>query len=371
MSRQSELAQLGRVFDTGPLSNRNLIINGAMQIFQRSPITGIGNPSAYTLDRWYLGREGGTEAARFTVTKETLTSSDSPFSTDGHSFAMKLDVTTASGGIGASESHYMMQRIEGQNASQLAYGTSGGKTCTVSFWLKTDTKTGTMSVGLYNTGGSSYIQEISATTTWTKYELQFPANTTTGFTADNSNGLQLMFALSSGSSKQTTAGSWTSGFYNGTSNQADFTDSTSNNIYITGVQLEVGDTATPFEHRSYGDELSRCQRYFYKTQTGGGTGEYRYGILDGATGNYVAAFLDFPTPMRAVPSGTQTENGGFYYNTGSGQTSFTPSGGTDDTLGLTETYGRIRQANITNSPGSSDSQKLGQWYCAGEFDAEL
>ena len=142
-------------------------------------------------------------------------------------------------------------------------------------------------------------------------------------------------------------------------------------FYITGVQLEVGDTATPFEHRSYGDELARCQRYFYKTQTGGGVAEYRYAIFDGATGNYPTAFIEFPTPMRAVPSGTQTHNSYFYYNTGSGETNFSPSGGSDGSVGFTETYGRVRQNNITNSPGSSHAQKLGQWYCAGEFDAEL
>jgi hypothetical protein len=257
-------AYIGSVND-GPLSGaRNRIINGDMKIFQRETATTIGASSVYALDRWLFAREAGTESARFTVTSESLTSSDTPFTSDGLRKTMKVDITTASGGISAAQSHYITQRIEGFNASDLVYGTSNAKTCTVSFWLKTDVKTGQMGVALYNGGNRYYVQNINATTSWTKYTLVFPGDTSGAIADDNTQQLTLVFTLSSGSNLQGSANSWAGNFRNSTSGQADFTDSTSNNIYLTGVQLEVGPTATPFERRSYGQELALCRRYYKK-----------------------------------------------------------------------------------------------------------
>ena len=304
MSRARDLADLGGSADAGTVTGDNLIINGAMQVFQRSPVTGIGDPSAYTLDRWYMAREASGMSARFTVTQESLSSSDLPRTTDGLSTTMKIDVTTASGGISAAQSHYMMQRIEGQNIHQLNYGSSDGKTCTVSFWLKTDTKTGTMCVSVYHGGGYNYIQEISATTSWTKYTLQIPADTATSFSNNNSNGFQLMFVLSGGSNLQATKDQWNSGFDNCTSNQADFTDSTSNNIYLTGVKLEVGTTATPFQHESYAETLRKCQRYYHELFKADSANNFLFGVNFGANSSNVMYQADFPVEMRANPTVT-------------------------------------------------------------------
>jgi len=257
-------AYIGSVND-GPISGaRNRIINGDMKIFQRETATTIGASSVYALDRWLFAREAGTESARFTVTSESLTSSDTPFTSDGLRKTMKVDITTSSGGISAAQSHYITQRIEGFNVSDLVYGTSSAKSCTVSFWLKTDVKTGQMGVALYNGGNRYYVQNINATTSWTKYVLVFPGDTSGSIADDNTQQLALVFTLSSGSNLQGGANSWTSNFRNSTSGQADFTDSTSNNIYLTGVQLEVGTVATPFERRSYGQELGLCKRYYEK-----------------------------------------------------------------------------------------------------------
>ena len=290
-------AYIGSVND-GPISGaRNRIINGDMKIFQRETATTIGASSVYALDRWLFAREAGTESARFTVTSESLTSSDTPFTSDGLRKTMKVDITTASGGISAAQSHYITQRIEGFNVSDLVYGTSSAKSCTVSFWLKTDVKTGQMGVALYNGGNRYYVRNINVTTSWTKYVLVFPGDTSGAIADDNTQQLALAFTLSSGSNLQGGANSWTGNFRNSTSGQADFTDSTSNNIYLTGVQLEVGTVATPFERRSYGQELALCQRYY----------ETSDGVIWSSTGYhnaFIRAGQPFVTSKRAVPTMT-------------------------------------------------------------------
>lgn len=290
----------------GPLSGaRNRIINGDMKIFQRGTAATIGASSVYALDRWLFGRESGTESARFTVTKESLTSSDTPFTSDGIINTMKIDITTASGGISASQSHYLTQRIEGFNVSDLAYGTSSAKSCVASFWIKADNKTGTMGVSLYNGGNRSYIQNISVSSSWTKYSLVFPGDTSGSIVDDNTQQLTLSFALSAGSNLQNTANTWVAGFDVATSSQADFTDNTSNNIYITGVQLEVGTVATPFERRSYTQELALCHRYFHRMNTG------RFVMGYKRQDSQCAWFYQSPVPMRVSPTPTLTTGGTF------------------------------------------------------------
>jgi hypothetical protein len=244
---------------------KNRIINGGMSINQRGTQTGVGGVSAYAVDRWLMARENGSQAARFTISSEALTSSDLPLTQDGQTYCQKIDVTTASGGISAGFSNYLAQRIEGYNIADISYGTASAKTLTLSFWLKTDNKTGVMSVSLYSTAGRNYIQTINATTSWQKFTLTFPGDTGGSIlAADNSSQLQLMFVLSAGSDFYATTGQWNAGFDNASSSQADFTDSTSNNIYITGVQLERGSTATSFDFRSIGQETTLCYRYYYR-----------------------------------------------------------------------------------------------------------
>lgn len=292
----------------GPLSGaRNRIINGDMKIFQRGSATTIGASSVYALDRWLFGREAGTESARFTVTSESLTSSDTPFTSDGLRKTMKVDITTASGGISAAQSHYIMQRIEGFNVSDLVYGTSSAKTCTVSFWLKTDVKTGQMGVALYNGGNRYYVQNINATTSWTKYTLVFPGDTSGSIADDNTQQLTLIFTLSSGSNLQGGANSWTGNFRNSTSGQVDFTDSTSNNIYLTGVQLEVGTVATPFERRSYGQELALCQRYY---QNYGTVVFHCWGHRVADTDGIRSQVFTYSSPMRVAPTMSYDDGAG-------------------------------------------------------------
>jgi len=300
----------GMGFVTG---RRNLIINGAMQVAQRgTSSTGVGANSGYfTVDRFLFGRENSGQAARMTLSQESVSSGDAPFTTDGHNKMLKIDVTTASGGISAGDAHYISQRLEGQNVFHLAYGGSSAKSVTLSFWMKTDTKTGIMGVSLFHGGARTNVQEISLTTSWQKFELTYSGDTGDTFANDNSSEFQVQWALSAGSNFQVTANQWADGFDLSTSNQVDFTDSTSNNIYLTGVQLELGDNASDFEHRSFGEELGLCQRYYQKsyghddapgTVTSGNKGNDFIYLMGGSTSPHIN--VKFSPEMRVTPTVT-------------------------------------------------------------------
>ena len=258
MTKARQLADLGNAYDDGALSNRNLIINGAMQVAQRgTSATGIGAGSGYfTCDRWGIG---STTSGRLTMTQD----SDAP---SGFANCIKLDCTTADTSIGSNDKLTLRHLIEGQNLQQLAKGTSDAKEFTVSFYVKGNASA-TYTCELYDSGNVRQISKtFSVTTAWTKVVLTYPADTIGTFNNDNATALYVQIFLHAGSL-------FTSGTLNSTSWASDtkanrvsssgtsFFDSTNRTFQITGVQLEVGDTATPFEHRSYGEELAKCQRY--------------------------------------------------------------------------------------------------------------
>ena len=385
MSKARDLADLAKnandrlddvATSDGALSNRNLIINGAMTVAQRGTSVSVSdgsNEGYQSIDRYgfYFGNSAGGAC---TISQDTTVPSGYGFKN-----SYKVDVTTADTSIGSTHQIFFRQRIEAQDIRGCGWDytkSDGSSKLTLSFWARS-TKAGVYCVGIRSddTSGNMYfVKEYTlASDEWKKVEIKIPSNSSLTFDDNANAGLTINWSLQAGTDRDNaTDGAWnTADTSLATSNQVNFFDSTSNNFYLTGVQLELGDTATPFEHRSYGDELARCQRYFYKTQTGGGSGEWHYAMLDGSSSDYINAYVKFPVSMRATPSGTATHNGALYYNTGSGQTNFTPSGGTDSTTGFTEDYGRIGFSSITNNPGTTHVQKVGQWYCAGEFDAEL
>ena len=277
---------------SNPRSFRNLIINGSYQINQRGDQTGIGGSSVYTLDRWLFGRENGSNSTRWSISQTALAKTDLPY-TAGHRNCMKLDCTTSSSNSGSNDTSYICQRIEGYNCSHLNWGNSGAKTLTLSFYAKTDGSTGTMCVSAF--ASKSYAKEITLSNSWQKFTVEIDGNTADEISHNNANGLQLMFVLHSGSDHEISAGSWSSGFDCSTSNQVNFGSSTSNNIYIAGVQLEAGSYATSFEMRSYGDELDRCQRY-YQAQT-----DYHHICVNNGESD---RWIRFMKPMRAAPTVT-------------------------------------------------------------------
>jgi len=288
---------------TGPLSNRNLIINGAMQVAQRgTTITDVG-VDTYTLDRWKQFAQVGGMTGRSTVTQETITD------LEGFRTALKLQVTTAETPA-ATESYGLNTRLEAQDILGLDIGGSNSKSLTLSFWAKAPTGNGTFCAGIVMAGGGHYFEEVTIGTTWSRHVVNIPATTTSSnatTATGTATGIEVQITLMAGSSvDDLTNGVWQSSTSSRcTSNQSNFYSSTSNNLWVTGVQLEVGSVATPFEHRSYGQELSLCQRYYYKSS------EIRYLLAARRSfdSGQAVGTLSLPTTMRDTP--TVTDDGNF------------------------------------------------------------
>ena len=267
MSRARDIADLSSVsarLDTlgaseGALSNRNLIINGAMQVAQRGTQTNSTN--AYTAcDRWEF-IEGGSSV---------ITSSQDSDSPQGFANSVKLDVTTASGTPSSADYAILRTKFEGQDLQNLQYGTSSAKPLTLSFWVKS-AKTGTHYVEAVHTDASYYtnsiVYTINSADTWEQKSITFSGYQTTGFDNDNANSFQIYFWLMTGSDYgggTHTTNTWHNTTANRVVGQVNVMDSTSNNFYVTGVQLEIGEKATAFEHEPYERTLSKCLRYYQK-----------------------------------------------------------------------------------------------------------
>ena len=257
---------------------RNLIINGDMQVAQRSTSVSVtGSAFTYeTIDRIKIGRTG-TDQLVVTASQAT----DAP---DGFTYSHKLDVTTAESVIDAGEYYRGVQYyIEGQDLAGLAYGTNSAKHITISFWVKSS-KTGTYAVGIFHdestdrTYPASYSVDESGV--WEYKSIVIEGDTASAITADNTGRLAIIWYLMAGSTY--TGGSLTGwGNYSAAGDLAKdhnvaWGTSTDDYWQITGIQMELGKVATPFEHRSYGEELALCQRYFEKieydtsTDSGGG-----------------------------------------------------------------------------------------------------
>jgi hypothetical protein len=355
------------------LSHRNIIINGAMNVAQRSSLAFAhdGNTSGYSqVDRYQLTINTLSEWDG-TMTQHTMTQAE--LNTTGFGKALKLTTGTAESSITSADALYFSQRIEAQNLQHLQYGTAGAKTITLSFWVKTSV-TGTYAVGLYKPDGTSRNITAAYTTSGTGWEyktLTFAGDTGAGGTIDNNNGtgLYLTWHLASGpsydSSPNTSWGNYASANWAGLHAQDGTVTTASATFYITGVQLELGSNATPFEHRSYGEELARCQRYYWQDISA----RYRVANLDG-TANYPTIFLDFPVPMRDAPDGAFESYAAIFYNNGSGQANFTPTGGGEGTS-FSNLGGTIRRTAVSSGPGAAHGQKLGQWSTKITLNAEL
>jgi len=238
----------------GPLSNRNKIINGDMQIDQRNAGASVTPADGeYTLDRW---RTGASQSSKFSVQRSSV----APVG-----FTSSMLVTSLSAySVGTNDNFEMLQYIEGFNAADLAWGTANAQTITVSFWVRSSligTFGGSINNGAFDRS-YPFSYTISAPNTFEYKTITITGDTLGTWTTDNSIGLVLCIGLGAGTGRSGTAGVWSgSTFYNATG-ATSVVGTNGATFYITGVQLEVGTVATPFEHRSYGDELARCQRYF-------------------------------------------------------------------------------------------------------------
>ena len=239
---------------------KNIIINGDMSIAQRATSTSSITSSGYhSLDRFRTSYD----------TAGTWTQSQSTDVPTGQGFAksLKMDCTTANGSLSAGSFLAIQSKFEGQNLQYLKKGTSSAESLTLSFWVKSN-KTGTYIANLYDADNNRYIAKsytISSANTWEKKTITYAGDTSGAFGNDNATSLELKFILAAGTTytSGTLATSWESATNANTAvGQVNLADSTSNEWYITGVQLEAGTTASDFEFLPVDVNTQRCQRYY-------------------------------------------------------------------------------------------------------------
>jgi len=239
------------------LGDRNLIINGAQVLAQRGTSFSMSTTSGFCTDR-FKAVQGSSFDWQSTLTQE----SDGP---DGFSKSLKVNVDTASTPTG-SENAVLYYRLEGQDCQQLGYGSNNAKTTTLSFWVKSN-KTGTYSVQFANNNPTKYLlieYSINSADTWEYKTMSFVGDTASTVDNDNAEGLDVRWNLAAGPTDLAApSNTWVStAGIRASNDQVNFMDAVNNYWQITGVQLEVGNTATPFQHESYAKTLLKCQRYF-------------------------------------------------------------------------------------------------------------
>jgi hypothetical protein len=302
---------------------RNKIINGKMEIAQRG--TSFPAASNFTLDRWRFGILGGGVV---TVTQSTDVPANSEFQ-----YSLRATVTTTDVSIAAGDYAIYIHKIEGFNIRDLV-----GRTFTLSFWVRSS-KVGTHCIGFRNSGlDRAFVAEytVDVANAWEKKSVTVVGGLITAGTWNYTNGagLEVDFTLLVGTNFQSTPNAWQTGSFIATANQVNCLDTVDNIFAITGVQLEVGAVATPFEHRNYGAELAWCQRRLFVSGT---TGASRLVFSGDVTIDGVyTSLLKFPVTMAAPPTVTATHVSTSGFNAAVGTVSSTVDG-VQETRGCTAT----------------------------------
>ena len=323
---------------------KNIIINGDMSIAQRSTsVASITSTGYHTMDRWNWQADFGT----VTLSQDTDVPTGQGFAT-----SFKADVTTA-GTVSSSGTVILRQKVEGQNLQYLKKGTANAESTTLSFWIKS-TKTGTYICELYDVDNTRQISKsytIDTTNTWEKKTLTFAGDTSGAFGNDNANSLQINWYLSAGTdfTSGTLSTTWTSSTNaNRAVGQVNAQDNTSNNIYITGVQLEAGTTASDFEFLPHDVNYGRCERYYHKTA------QFTWFIVGRSLGTGVAiGRYFFRNTMRASPTMSQSGD----WNTSSG-------------FGGVPTFSEIDQNGTALRSAASTTANTNLWMNDGVVIAE-
>ena len=291
----SDVAQLGK----------NLVINGAMQVAQRGTSFATLTATQYTLDRWEW-IDSGTTAGAVTITQDT----DVPtVAQAGTKFmnSLKIDVTTAEDIASGDAALYLSHKIEARDCTRFGHGATGAQSGRLSFWFKS-TKTGIFAVNLdRNDATKKFSTEFTVGTadTWEFHEVTIPGDTGGTAIADDSGiGLALQFMMAVGATgKTSTANAWNASGATelATANQVNLLDNAANNVFITGVQFEVGSNTTDFEHTSYADQFRRCSRYLQQwNDSGGVSGIIASGYADSTTTAFIV--LHLRQSMRNTPT---------------------------------------------------------------------
>lgn len=340
MTQARDLANLAGAADAGTITGRNLIINGAMTVSQRGDVTGITSANVFGADRF------ATNGSSF-GTVSLVQEADAP---EGFAYSQRVKFTTARSTTNTDDHFIIGTRLEGQDLQQLNKGTSNAESVTLSFYAKASQST-TIQLELYDVDNARHAgKEFAITTSWAKYSYTFAGDTTGAF--DNDNALSLMVLFWLGAGTDFTSGTNPDGSWIANTNTrrvhsdvgTTFMDTLNAEFNLTGVQLEVGSTATDFEHEDYGTTLAKCQRYYQRIQgVSGNQIEAATGVVGISTSVY-RAMGDLKVTMRAAPTlsatgltaydGTQnpTVNLATSYSTPN-QLSFDVSGGSSLTVG--------------------------------------
>ena len=298
----------------GSMGNRNRIINGDMRIDQRNAgasVTTSSGTTVYTLDRWQAIY---SQTSKFTVQRNAGSV------TPPAGFTNYLGITSSSAySVGASEQFNIHQIIEGFNVADLGWGAAGAQSVTLSFWVRSSL-TGTFGGVLLNDGKSRaypFTYTISAANTWEQKTVTIAGDTSGTWKTDTSAGVFVSFGLGVGSTVSATAGSWTgAGNIFGATGATSVVGTNGATFYITGVQLEAGSVASPFERIDYGRQLIQCQRY-YQVLASGANQPLALGGAYTATSVY--ATIPLRVSMRAAPTLSATSGTNYYifYRNGS------------------------------------------------------
>jgi hypothetical protein len=291
----------------GSSFKRNRIINGDMRVDQRNAGAEV-NPAVggtYYLDRWFAT---STSASKYKI-GQNAGSVTPPAGFTNYLGATSLSAYT----VATTDAFGIQQRIEGLNTSDLAWGTANAKTVTLSFWVYSSL-TGTFAGSIRNSAGDrSYVfsYTINAANTWEYKTITVAGDITGTWLTTNGVGLNLYFSIGVGSNFSTTAGSWTAGNYLSPTGATSVVGTNGATFYITGVQLEVGSVATPYERQIYSDQLAQCQRYYYRQTPAATTALYGQGLNDSTTA--ANGFVAFPVPMRTAPTALEQSGTATHY----------------------------------------------------------
>ena len=299
MTKAAELAKIGEAVTSGQIGGRrNLVINGAMQVNQRGTIDA-ANGNGFPVDRFKC-----TVAALDQLVAALSQDSSAPV---GFANSLEIGISTVEDALAANETFVLETRLESQDLQQVQKGTGTAKTMSLTFYVKSSVTGNYALQALDSDNGRSvaFLYAISVADTWEKKSILIPADTTGAFADDNGIGLSLVWFLAAGTNF--TSGTLQSAWA-GTTNanlaaghNVNIMANTDNNWFLTGVQLEIGSTATPFEHRSFGEELAMCKRYYHKMDAANGaTVSYAIGQA------YTTDDAWFPVPlspeMRTTPT---------------------------------------------------------------------
>jgi hypothetical protein len=352
MTKAAELAKMGEVLTNSQIGGRrNIVINGAMQCSQRSTSETGQHTSGYlTLDRFNFNFVNEDEL-RTTLTQ----ASEGP---DGFANSLKVQATTAESAVGANHEFRVIYKVEAQDLQQLKFGTSAAERITVSFYVRSSVAA-TYGFNLFQNDASKINGQaytINSANTWERKTLTFIGNTSDVINDDNGIGMQLNWFLMAGSNFTSGSNSGWETFAaakHAVGHNANAVVTTTNATWqITGVQLEVGSQATPFEHRSFGEELGLCMRY-YEHDDSEGSDNYRISFNKGTTGEAYYFAIDYAVTKRAKPTTTVTQaySDNIVFSVHSGSS------------------GRKHMGLASAASGSTDTRAL--FECTWTADAEL